>query len=123
MKGSIRTYPAALAALALAGFSASAQQSSITLQNCDAKYCYTHNNQWSLSKTVASSDIVDGVGTVLWRIAVEKSDGGTSFTVHGGLTVYNSGSAPATIGNIVINLQKPNNPKKGGNASHVSIAA
>ena len=99
-------------------------QASITLQNSDAKYCYTHNNTWTLTKEVTGNTVTDGVGTVTWHITATKdSSGAPTFTVHGGLTVTNTGTAPATIGNIVINLQKPNNPKKGSNAPYVSIAA
>jgi hypothetical protein len=98
-------------------------QAGITLQNSDAKYCYTHNNTWDLTKTV-TSDPVEGTGTVTWHITATKdSSGATTFTVHGGLTVTNTGAAPATIGNIVVNLQKPNSPKMGSNAPYVSIAA
>lgn len=98
-------------------------QASITLQNSDAKYCYTHDNLWDLSKTVTGNTVENGVGTVTWTVTATKSSGPTTFTVHGGLTVTNTGSAPATIGNIVVNLQKPNSPKKGSNAPYVSIAA
>jgi hypothetical protein len=99
-------------------------QASITLQNSDAKYCYTHNNIWTLTKEVTGNTVDNGVGTVTWHInATKDSSGATTFTVHGGLTVTNTGSAPATIGNIVVNLQKPNSPKKGSNAPYVSIAA
>jgi hypothetical protein len=104
--------------------SAQQGQASITLQNCDAQYCYTHNNTWTLSKTLASNTVTDGAGTVTWTVTATKdSSAAATFTVNGGLTIFNSGTAPATIGNIVVNLQKPNNPKKGSNASHVSIAA
>lgn len=114
---------AVCAATALAG-SVFGQQASITLQNCDAKYCYSHDNAWSLSKTVKSDATAEGVRTITWTISATKdTSAAPTFTVHGGLTILNSGSAPATIGNIVINLQKPNSPKKGSNASHVSIAA
>jgi hypothetical protein len=43
--------------------------------------------------------------------------------VYGNLTVKNTGTAKVTIGNIVVNLQKRNSPKKGSNASYVSVAA
>jgi len=101
-------------------------QASITLQNSDAKYCYTHNNLWTLTKEVTGNtvDPNTGTGTVTWRITATKdSSGAAIFTVHGGLTITNTGSAPATIGNIVVNLQKPNSPKRGSNAPYVSIAA
>lgn len=101
-----------------------APQASITLNNSDAKYCYTHNNTWTLTKDVTGNSVENGVGTVTWTInATKDSSGAATFTVHGGLTVTNTGSAPATIGNIVVNLQKPNSPKKASNAPYVSIAA
>ncbi|RYD31502.1 MAG: hypothetical protein EOP86_17750 [Verrucomicrobiaceae bacterium] len=122
---------ASIAITTLCSMSASAApggtpQASITLSNCDAEYCYTQDNTWTLEKTgvyTATDPAVPNIGTVTWTLTATKTPGATTFTVHGGLTVYNSGSAPATIGNIVVNLQKPNSPKKGSNASHVSIAA
>lgn len=114
----------ALVAMAAMVASAGAQQASITLNNCDADFCYSHNNVWTLTKNVTGNTVTDGVGTVTWTVTATKdSSAAPTFTVHGGLTIFNSGSAPATIGNIVVNLQKPNSPKKGSNASHVSIAA
>ena len=89
-------------------------QASITLQNSDAKYCYTHNNTWTLTKEVTGNTVENGVGTVTWTITATKdSSGAPTFTVHGGLTITN----------IVVNLQKPNSPKMGSNAPYVSIAA
>src|SRR5437867_2132546 len=76
------------------------------------------------AKEVTGNTVENGVGTVTWTITATKdSSGAPTFTVHGGLTVTNSGTAPATIGNIVVNLQKPNSPKQGSNAPYVSIAA
>jgi hypothetical protein len=101
-------------------------QASITLQNSDAKYCYTHNDTWTLTKDVTGNtvDASTGTGTVTWTVTATKdSSQAATFTVHGGLTVTNTGTAPATIGNIVVNLQKPNSPKQGSNAPYVSIAA
>jgi hypothetical protein len=101
-----------------------AQQASITLSNCGAEYCYNHDNKWTIDKAVTGNTVTDGVGTVTWTVTATKdSSAAPTFSVHGGLTVKNTGSAPATIGNIVINLQKPNSPKKGSNAPYVSIAA
>src|SRR6187431_2715426 len=102
-------------------------QASITLQNSDAKYCYTHNNLWTLTKEVTGNtvDPNTGTGTVTWRITATKdSSGAAIFRVHGGLTITNTGSAPATIGNIVVNLQKPSNQKIGKtNVNWLSAAA
>src|SRR4029078_508642 len=111
------------AGLVFAG-SGGTPQASITLNNSDAKYCYTHNNLWTLTKEVTGNTVENGAGTVTWTInATKDSSGAATFTVHGGLTITNTGSAPATIGNIVVNLQKPNSPKKASNAPYVSIAA
>jgi len=111
------------AGLVFAG-SGGTPQASITLNNSDAKYCYTHNNLWTLTKEVTGNTVENGAGTVTWTInATKDSSGAATFTVQGGLTITNTGSAPATIGNIVVNLQKPNSPKKASNAPYVSIAA
>lgn len=113
---------------AAAGYAATGgtPQASLTLTNCDAQYCYTHNNTWSLTKEV--TDVVqptaDSDGTVTWTVTATKdASAAPTFTVHGTITITNTGSGPATIGNIVVNLQKPNSPKKGSNAPYVSIAA
>src|SRR5438093_12923473 len=84
-------------------------QASITLQNSDAKYCYVHNNTWTLAKEVAGNTVENGVGTVTWTITATKdSSAAATFTVHGGLTIYNSGTGPATLGHIVGKLQTQN---------------
>jgi hypothetical protein len=98
-------------------------QASLTLLNSDAKYCYIHNNLWTLTKDVTANTVLNGTGNVTWTVSAIKSDGGTTFSVHGGLTILNSGTADATIGNIVVNLQRPNSPKQGSNAPYVSLAA
>ena len=116
----------ALAAGLVFAASGGTPQASITLTNADSQFCYTHNNNWTLDKTVTSNtvDPNTGQGTVTWTVTATKdSSGAPTFTVQGGLTVTNTGTAPATIGNIVVNLQKPNSPKKGSNASYVSVAA
>lgn len=113
-------------ALGMLSSAAYAQQASITLTNCSGDDCHVHDNTWTLDKTVTGNtvDPSTGQGTVTWTVTATKdSSGPATYSVHGGLTVTNTGSAPATIGNIVVNLQKPNNPKKGSNASYVSIAA
>jgi hypothetical protein len=38
-------------------------QASITLQNSDAKYCYTHNNTWTLTKEVTGNGLPAYVGS------------------------------------------------------------
>lgn len=103
--------------------SATAQQASLTLKNSDAKICYTNNNAWTLTKTSDKLLYADGE-TVNWHIQATKSYVNTTYSVHGAMTITNTGSANASIGNIVINLQKPNNVKIGGkNVPWVSAAA
>src|ERR1044072_220741 len=128
MKKSFIISSMALGCLALAAglvfaSSGGTPQASITLQNSDAKYCYTHNNLWTLTKEVTGNTVENGAGTVTWTInATKDSSGAATFTVHGGLTITNTGSAPATIGNIMVSLQKPNSPKNPSNAHYASIA-
>src|SRR5262249_11220800 len=115
-----------VATMALINTKTYAQQASITLTNNDAKYCYVHNNTWTLTKNVTSNTADStGVGTVTWTVTATKdSSAAPTFTLHGGLTVTNTGTANATIGNIIINLQKPNSQKiNGKNVPYVSIAA
>ncbi|MBS1708379.1 MAG: hypothetical protein JSS65_06605 [Armatimonadetes bacterium] len=97
-------------------------QASLTLTNNDATYCFKHQNNWSLSKT---DDFAGGTsGHVTWTVTAVKTDGGTSFTVLGGLTITNTGSGLAPIGNIVINLQRKNSHKINGKLTPwVSVAA
>ena len=84
-----------------------APQASLTLTNCDAKYCFSHNNLWTLTKVVSGNTTIDGSGIATWTInATKDSSANATFTVHGGMTIYNGGSGPAPIGNIVVNLQK-----------------
>lgn len=98
-----------------------AQQSSITLKNSDAALCHTNNTEWTLEKTASASSINDG-DTAEWTVKVTK--GATSddmLTVNGFMQVQNTGTAPATIGNIVVNLQK--RQVVGKKETWVSVAA
>ncbi|HEY3289019.1 MAG TPA: hypothetical protein VGK87_02720, partial [Anaerolineae bacterium] len=89
-----------------------ASQANVALSNSDAQYSYIHANDWTLRKTVGSNNLASGGnGSVAFNISATKTSGETTFTVHGGLTVTNTGSTPATSGNIVVNLQKPNTEK------------
>lgn len=99
-------------------------QASITLLNAAEKLCYHNNTDWTITKTADTSGLTNGSGTIRWTVNAER--GATSdnlIQVNGAITVKNTGTANATIGNIVVNLQKPNSPKKGSNASYVSVAA
>jgi hypothetical protein len=84
---------------------ATAQQASITLRNCNATPAIVQNQQWGLDKTGPAS--AESGDTVTWKIDV--TDLGTTkptLVINGFVTVTNTGSANATIGNIVANLQR-----------------
>lgn len=110
----------AVASLVLGG-NALAQQASITLKNSDAALCHTNNTAWTLTKTADASTINDG-DTASWTVTVTK--GTTSdniLSVNGFVQVQNTGSADATIGNIVVNLQR--RQIVGKKETWVSVAA
>jgi len=101
------TASAVTAAFAISALAA--PQASLTLQNCDTKICYKNNTEWTLTKEVKEGDntVVDGVGTIKWTVTATKGAVSDNIIeVNGYLTIANTGSADATIGNIVINLQK-----------------
>jgi hypothetical protein len=83
-----------------------AQQASITLQNSDVAYCYKQDVSWSLTKSnnhplAQSGDAVD------WTITATKgTPGPKNLCAIGYVSVKNTGTAPATIGNIVVDLQR-----------------
>src|SRR5688572_1938760 len=82
-------------------------QASLSLQNCDTKLCYQNNTSWSLTKEVTGNTVTNGVGTITWTVTATKGTvSGNVIEVHGYLDIHNGGGANATIGNIVINLQK-----------------
>jgi hypothetical protein len=95
----------------------SAQQSSITLTNANAALCHHNNTAWTLDKTGSVSG-----NLVTWTVTATK--GATTdnmLSVNGYVEVTNTGTAPATIGNIVVNLQKQ--ATQGGKTYWVSAAA
>lgn len=101
-----------------------AQQASLVLDYTDTTLCYKHHNDWALTKVVTSNPITttNRTGTVTFKVTATKTSGATGLNVIGALTVTNAGSADATIGNIVVNLQK----KAAKNAQKipwVSVAA
>lgn len=116
-----------LAAFASAAF-AQGVRSSVTL-TCNLDLCTTTNTAWTLDKCEDPTGVCNGFSDssitapspFSWTIGVSK--GNTSspvLTVNGFVRITNSGGAPASIGNIVVNLQKPG-PGKGTN--WVSAAA
>jgi hypothetical protein len=101
----------ALAATAIfAAAPALAQQASLNLDGSSMIFCNTVNNTWGITKTVNHSTVTSG-GSVTWTVNVTKNgpDGDAPppvFCVEGKLIISNSGAVPATVGNIVINLQR-----------------
>lgn len=93
-------------------------QASITLNNSAATLAQWNNTDWSLAKDGSLSD-----STATWNVTATK--GGTSHNmigVFGYISVTNTGSAPATIGNVVLNLQQQKNNKWSSVSSDVADA-
>ena len=79
-----------------------AQQGSITLTGSNATLCHSNNTAWTLSKT---GQLANGVAT--WVVTADKgATSNNSLGVYGYVDVTNTGAGPATIGNIIVNLQK-----------------
>ncbi len=88
-------------------WAASGGQASITLSNSDLAYCHKQDAIWNLTTTNnAINQPVNSGTTVNWSIAATKSLGAKTVCATGYVSVQNTGSAPATIGNIVVNLQR-----------------
>jgi hypothetical protein len=97
---------AALVLVIAAGGAWAAPQASITLRNSDAALCHTNNTEWTLSKTADKTPVESGQ-MASWTVEVDKGATSDNFlTVNGVLSVSNTGTANATIGNIVVNLQR-----------------
>jgi hypothetical protein len=83
-----------------------AQQSSLVLSGGDVALCHHNDTAWTLSKTANAPSVVSGA-TVTWTLTATR--GATSnnmLDVNGFVAVTNGGGAPATIGNIIVNLQR-----------------
>lgn len=111
--------------LALAGgawaAAAGTSQASITLLNSDMVLGHANDTDWTLAKDTALPDI-SNIGTATWEVTATK--GATThniLSVNGYMEVKNTGGAPATIGNIVVNLQKQVTVK--GKTTWISAAA
>lgn len=113
---------ALVAAAAFGGKTPPAGQASITLTNCNSELCNANNTAWSLAKapSLQSITLPDDSPTITWTVTATKGATSDNFlSVDGVVTVTNTGSANATIGNIVINLQK----KLVNTSNWVSVAA
>ncbi len=101
-------------------------QASITLINCNNELCNANDTAWTLDKTPASQSLT-GNNTITWAVTATKGATTDNFiSINGFITVKNTGTADATIGNIVVNLQKPRTgPNTGAcrNVPWVSAAA
>lgn len=113
MKHALRKITAAatlFAAITLPSITAQAQQASLTLDNSDLALCHGNITSWSLTKSVDSVTGPKGDNTVTWTVTGTKGQtSGNQLLVSGYMTVKNTGSAGATIGNIVVNLQQSKN--------------
>jgi hypothetical protein len=88
-------------AAAQAAAASSAPTADIALSEASAEVTLTGDSAWSLSKTGSLSG-----GTVSWNIAAtETATVSGQLVIQGHMTVTNSGNGPATIGNILVNLQ------------------
>lgn len=92
---------------------AEAQQSSLVLRNSDLNFCYRQQNEWTLTKTNdAVNQPVASDTLVTWTVTATKTTSEVKeICAVGYVSVTNGGSAPATIGNIVVNLQRKSGPK------------
>jgi len=113
-----RALASCVAAVILLPCAARAQQASLVLSNSDLALCFGNITSWSLNKSVDSVSGPKGNQTVSWTVTATKgTTSGNQLTVSGYMSVKNGGSADATIGNIVVNLQRtkdigtPSKPK------------
>jgi hypothetical protein len=103
----LTTMMAASVAAMMISSSAFAQQASLTLRGCDTAICNHNNTAWTLKKEGTFTPAGTGVGSVLWTVTATRGATSDNFIeVNGVITIENTGSADATIGNIVVNLQK-----------------
>src|SRR5712692_8566105 len=99
---------AGFTALAVLSSTALAQQASLTLSDSGAKICYANNTSWTLTKTNDATGTVNTGTLVTWTVtATRGATGPNIICVVGFISITNTGSAPAPIGSIVVNLQKP----------------
>lgn len=108
------------AALLLAGGSLFAQQASITLMGSNGSLTNYRVTDWSLQKSGVYDAEQD---RVLWNVTATRGATTTlTLAANGYVRVQNTGSAPATIGNIVVNLQKTMG-KSGAGSKWVTVSS
>lgn len=106
-RGRILAITTAVGALALAIGASAAPQASLTLRNNDATICYHNNTEWTLTKTVLPTPTLESGQDAVFTVTATR--GATShniISVDGYIQIENTGTADATIGNVVVNLQR-----------------
>jgi hypothetical protein len=90
---------------------ASAATASLKLVNASANLTQTSDTEWTLEKT---GEVNEADSTVTWDVtAMEGATVEGLLVINGQMTVTNSGSGDATLGNIVVNLQDRINNTRG----------
>src|SRR5438094_3467924 len=90
--------------LAAVAFAAGTPSAAISLVGASAKATQTGDSSWKLEKTGAFDQLNSNV---IWNVAATRQTTiAHQLIITGTMTVQNSGFGPATIGNIVVNLQK-----------------
>ncbi len=93
--------------------SSSGSQANITLIGGATTQHQYNNTSWSLTKSSNSVIAAETTwpntsnGTVVWNVtATKKATTSNTLAFYGYIGIQNSGDAPASIGNIVVNLQR-----------------
>lgn len=95
--------------VALPGAAAAEDRAHVVLNSSNVSLTQTSNTQWALTKTGNTA-----ASTVTWLVQASPTSSTWGVLFYDGIfTVDNKGTAPATIGNIVVNLQT----KSGSNGS------
>ena len=92
-----------LIALQLGWAAAALAQANIMLSNAGVTGALATNTNWSIAKNGGFAS-----GTASWTVGVTKvSVSDQIIQVDGQFTITNTGTGPAPLGNIIINLQRP----------------
>lgn len=100
---SIRMSAVGAFAALLASPVAFAQQASLSLTNSGSSACRYNVTEWSfdVSGEASEADVVE------WTVAATRgATGPDKLRITGFLTIANNGAAPASLGNIILNLQR-----------------
>ncbi len=97
-----------------------APQASLTLKNSDVALCNKNDTEWSLTKEASAFDQTNQ--SVTWTVTATKGATSDNFIlINGFVAIQNTGTADATIGNIVVNLQR--NQGTGAKQKWVSVSS